>query len=107
VNAEIRRHWNAVARLGCLISGRPYPTLHHCHGGSLRDAGIHKGMGQKTSDWLVIPLAAEYHSVAPLGIDAGGMSVVEWEAMFRTQLSMLHEVSDRLGYDVIAKARFG
>lgn len=102
-STEIRQHWNRVARLRCLISGRE-ATLHHCHGGSCKAIGIHKGMGQKTSDWLVIPLAAEYHHMPPLGIDAGGMSVVEWEAVFGTQVSMLETVSLRLGYDVIARA---
>jgi hypothetical protein len=104
VTSDIRHHWNRVASLGCLISSRTRPTLHHVHGGSCPEAGIHKGMGQRTSHWLVIPLAAEFHSLPPFGIDAGVMSVVEWEDRFGTQVGMLDEVSARLGYDVMAKA---
>lgn len=71
---NIRGHWSRVASLGCIVTGGP-ATLHHVHGGSCKEAGIHKGMGQKTSDWLVIPLCPLLHQHPPEGIDAGGLSV--------------------------------
>lgn len=101
---EIARHWTRVARLGCCVTREPNPTLHHCHGGSLRDAGIHKGLGAKTSDWLVIPLTARLHSAGPQGIDAGGLSVREWEDLFGTQVYFLEHVSRQLGVNVFKRA---
>lgn len=89
--AEIRRHWGRVAKLGCVLTGAPNPTIHHIHGGSCKDVGLHRSMGRKGSDWLVIPLAFDYH-VGRYGIDAGGMSVIEWERKFGTQVSMLDKV---------------
>jgi len=102
-SAELRRHFDRVAALGCVVSGRPEPTLHHVHGGSCVTAGIHKGFGQKTSDWLVIPLAHDYH-VGRFGIDSGNMSVKEWEGHFGSQIDHLVAVSRRLGYNVFLKA---
>lgn len=102
-SAEIRRHWTRVASLGCLISERPNPTLHHPHGGSMRAAGVMRGKGQKVSDWLVIPLDAEFHT-GRFGIDAGGFTVEEWERRFRQQADLVDEVCERLGVDVWAKA---
>lgn len=103
---EISRHWTRVARLNCCISHEPNPTIHHCHGGSLREAGIHKGAGQKTSDWLVIPLAARFHSGGPQGIDGGGITVREWEELFGTQMYFLEWVSRQLGVNVFKNAGF-
>lgn len=100
--AEIRRHWDRVARLGCLVSQAPNPTLHHIHGGSCRDIGLHKGAGQKTSDWLVIPLAFEYH-VGRFGID-GAMGVAEWEKKFGTQVELLDGVCRALNLNLWTKA---
>lgn len=100
---EIARHWTRVAELGCIVTGGP-ATIHHVHGGSCRFHGIHKGLGQKTSDWLVIPLCAELHYLPPDGIDCGRISVIEWETRYGTQVEHLLEVSRRLGYDVIEKA---
>jgi hypothetical protein len=93
----VREHWDRVAALGCVISGAFHPTLHHCHGGSLRNLGIHKGVGQKTSDFLVIPLAAIYHT-GRYGADI--LPIFEWERLFGTQEAHLDEVSRRLGYSV-------
>lgn len=103
---EISKHWTRVARLDCCITHEPNPTLHHCHGGSLRDIGIHKGAGQKTSDWLVIPLAARLHSAGPQGIDGGSITVREWEDLFGTQVYFLEWVSRQLGVNVFQKAGF-
>lgn len=103
---EIKKHWTAVARLGCCVTHEPNPTLHHAHGGSLRDIGLHKGIGAKTSDWLVIPLTARLHSGGPQGIDGGGVTVREWEELFGTQVEYLEWVCRRLGVNVFKKAGF-
>ena len=98
--AEIRRHWSRVAALGCSVSQRPNPTLHHCRGGSLLERGVWRGAGRKTSDWLVIPLDAEFHT--------GGASTSaaspseEWEPKFGRQADHLDAVCAALGVNVWA-----
>lgn len=111
--AEIRRHWDRVANLDCFISSRPFPTIHHCHGGSMKSVQGFKnpGMGQKASDWLVIPLAFDYHT-GDQGIDNGQartasgetMTLKIWEEIFGTQVGMLDRVCRELGIDVWKKA---
>lgn len=68
----------------------------------MRLIGVHKGMGQKTSDWLCIPLAARYHTGCD-GIDAG-VGVATWEARFGTQVEHLDAICRRLGYNVWHRA---
>lgn len=100
---EIRRHWDRLRELGCIVTGQPNPTIHHCHGGSLRDLGVTKGMGLKTSDWLVIPLAIELHSMGPGAID-GALGVKAWEELHGTQVEYLDRVAELTGVDVWRKA---
>jgi hypothetical protein len=102
-SAEIRRHWDRLREMGCIVTGRPDPTIHHCHGGSMRDLGIQKGIGLKTSDWLVIPLAAELHSIGPNAID-GAMGVKDWEYLYGSQVEYIDEVCRRIGIDVWVNA---
>lgn len=106
MNAEIRRHWNAVAALGCIITGAQINvTLHHGHGGSMVERGFSRTFGRKTSDWLVIPIVWQLH-LGPGGIDGFPRpSVEEWEAKYGKQADMIDEVARRLGVDVWAKAR--
>jgi len=94
---KIKDHWSFVASLGCCISEGP-ATLHHCHGGSMIDAfGSNlRGGGQKTSDWLVVPIAAKYHT-GDFGID-NGIAVREWEKEFGYQVDMLLDINDQLDY---------
>lgn len=100
MSAEIRAHWDAVAAMGCVISGWP-ATLHHAHGGSLKLRGFHRSVGRKTSGWLVIPLAWEYH-LGEQGIDRIG--VKRWELKYGKQADFLDEIARRTGVDVWAKA---
>lgn len=88
----------------CVVTRRSPVTLHHCHGGSLTEEYPHlsRGGGQKTSDWLVIPLSADLH-VGNHGIDYG-VGVKSWEAKWGRQTDMLRMVSEFVGYDVIKKA---
>jgi len=99
---ELQKHWDRVASLGCLISGRPEPTLHHCHGASMKDIGVHRGKGQKPSDWLVIPLHFDFHT-GEYGIDSG-MGVITWEKRFGSQVSFLDNLSVLLDVNVWRKA---
>lgn len=98
---ELQEHFDAVAEMGCFITGR-LPQLHHAMGGSMRERGVHKGMGQKNSDWLVIPLSEEYHT-GKNGIHTIG--VIEWEQRYGRQSQMLDEICDRLRVDVWRKER--
>lgn len=102
--AEIKRHWNRVAALGCIITEAPNPTIHHAKGGSMLEVpGLrHPGGAQKQNPWLVIPLAARLHT-GDLGIDNGMgpfKGAAMWEAHFGRQVDFLDEVCRRLGYNV-------
>ena len=97
----VSEHWDNVAKLGCLITGNPWPTIHHVHGGSMKDYGYHSGMALRgISDALVIPLKADHHT-GEYGID-GSMGVRTWEKYFGDQWNFIQEVSDCVGYDLIA-----
>lgn len=100
--AAIQRHWDQVGQLRCVVSARPAPTLHHCHSGSISKLGITRGISQKPSDWLVIPLDAEFHT-GKYGIDTG-MGVEVWEKRFGSQEGHLDEVCRLLGFNVWQKA---
>jgi hypothetical protein len=101
VKAELRSHWDAVAAMGCIVSGAP-ATLHHAHGGSVKDRGFHRSIGRKSSNWLVIPLSFDLH-VGDNGIDRIG--VTRWEAKYGKQADFLDAIAKRTGVDVWAKAR--
>jgi hypothetical protein len=61
------------------------------------------GMGLKSSDWLVIPLAVDYHT-GSCGIDGGVMSVDEWEQRYGRQVDHLDLVAHTLGVNVWSNA---
>lgn len=103
MDKECAVHWQRVAELGCILGGGP-AQLHHAYGGSMRDLGIHKGIGQKTSDWFVLPLSMRYHT-GECGIHLLG--VVEWERRYGTQVAHLDDVCRKLGYNVWIKAGIG
>lgn len=99
----IKQHWNRISELGCIITGSPFPTIHHIHGGSVKDIGIHKGLALKTSGWLVLPIRWDYH-LGAAGIDSGVMSVREWEARNGTQVEMLDKLCIMLNMNCWKKA---
>lgn len=68
---------------GC---GRFPPQMHHAVGGSMSRNGYHRGISQKPSDWLAIPLC-EFHHTGRHGLHQIG--VVTWEMRFDQQLDML------------------
>lgn len=96
---SVKQHHDNVRALGCILTGRKPATLHHCHGGSIKDRGYHVGMGQRQSHALVIPLVAELHSIGGRGIDSG-MGVRSWEAEFGLQADLIDEVSEAVGYSL-------
>ena len=69
----------------------------------MREVGVFKVAGKKTSDWLVLPLCVLHH-VGDMGIDSS-MGVRRWEALLGSQVEYLRQLSKRLGYDVFEKAK--
>jgi hypothetical protein len=96
---SIKQHHDNVRALGCILTGRKPATLHHVHGGSIKDRGYHVGMGQRQSHALVIPLIAELHSIGGRGIDSG-YGVRSWEETFALQADLIDEVGEALGYSL-------
>lgn len=95
----VKEHHENVRRLRCVISANPAVTLHHCHGGSMVEAGYSSGGAQRgCGEALVIPLKADFH-VGDEGIDYG-VGVLTWEKWYGTQMDFLREVSELLGYDL-------
>jgi hypothetical protein len=107
--AAIRRHWTALARFGCIVTGRP-AEIAHCHGGSLlikgrelgRDYTKAKGLKLAYMDWLTLPISPELHRIAPYSLD---QNVAEFEYRYGTQVYWLDEMVRRTGTDVWALAK--
>ena len=99
----VSTHEKNLRELRCAVCRNPQVTLHHCHGGSIKDEGWHVGVGQKQNPFLQIPLKAEYH-VGDLGIDYG-YGVRRWEEHFGTQMEHLQWVNDQLPYDIFVLAK--
>lgn len=103
----VREHWNAVANIGCLLTGSP-ATLHHCHGGSMVAVlgyAWSPGMAQKQNDWWVIPIRRDLHVGSAVAID-GSLGVKGWEEMWGSQVEHLLSVCEWLGYDVFERGGF-
>lgn len=100
----IEAHEIFLRSMYCMATGKHPVSLHHCHGGSLKDHGIHVGTGQKNNHWLQIPIHLEIH-VGPQGID-GNIGVAAWEERWGTQFDMLCEVSRRAGFNVFKRAGY-
>ena len=97
--------WHAWLREhGCCISGYVGEgvQIHHCHGGSIADLGIHRGRGRKTSDWLAIPLYYTYH--VGTGQAFHQMGVKSWEDRYGTQAEHLRRLGEMAGVDPFAEA---
>lgn len=99
--ADLRAHTARLRRFSCFVSRRTPVVLHHCAGGSMRARGVHRGMGRKVSDYLVLPLHPDYHT-GDLGIHKIGVET--WESTFWPQAYLLDTLSRRLGYDVFDMA---
>jgi len=101
--AEIKRHWNKVAEVGCIITHSPNPTLHHIHSGSCTEIIGLGGVALKTNDWLVIPLVGWLHVGGPQAID-GCIGVLSWEEKWETQVNLMDELCRRMNMNIWAKA---
>jgi hypothetical protein len=110
---EREAHFNAVVAIGCLVTRSAHDvTIHHAHGGSLKERGFHRSAGHKTSDYLVLPItrrlhvgpASPKHGVYPID-GADRISVVRWERLYRPQADMIDEFGKLLGMDLWALAR--
>lgn len=95
-------HERNLRSLRCVLSSDTRVTLHHCHGGSMKDAGWHVGVSQKQNPFLQLPLALRYH-VGDEGIDSG-MGVETWEERYATQVVLLHELNGRMPYSIFTQA---
>lgn len=92
---SITKHEKNLRQIPCVVTQSRPVTLHHCHGGSMKDRGWHSGTSQRgASPWLIIPLAARLH-VGDLGIDYG-YGVGRWEKDFGQQTDFLDKVSEIL-----------
>lgn len=100
---EITEHLKRLREIPCVVCGRTDITLHHPHGGSIKLAGIYKGVGVKTSDWLCLPICFEHH-VGDEGIDHIGVET--WERKFGTQFEYLVNLSQELGVNLFQKAGY-
>jgi hypothetical protein len=94
---SVSRHHLNVRALPCVLTGRRDVTLHHCHGGSLKERGW--ALNRPRNQALVIPIVIEFHSIGPNAID-GDLGVVRWEERFGTQAQYLDEVGELLGYSL-------
>lgn len=105
VPAKVKRYWDLVSSMGCIVTGARMPTIHHAHGGSMVERGFPRTFGRKSSDWLVIPIAYRLH-VGAGGIDGPyRIPVEEWEAKYGRQADMIDRLVVRTGIDVWALAR--
>lgn len=101
------QHEKLVRALPCRVTGNTQGnTIHHCHGGTMRETLVSLGMdGTKGGGRrgygpvLILPLQIEYHSLGPRAID-GSFGRTRWEALFGTQESHLYAVGRELGYDL-------
>lgn len=95
----VTEHHKNVRAHVCVVTGNPAVTLHHCHGGSMAEAGYHTGMAARgCGEALVLPLKADFH-FGDEGIDYG-VGVKTWEHWYGSQMDHLRDLSIDLGYDL-------
>lgn len=99
---SVSKHEKNLREMRCVVTRNPFITLHHCHGGSMKEMGWHVGVAQKQNPFLQIPLKGDYH-VGDMGIDSG-MGVETWEQKFGRQWDHLIWVNDQLPYNLFAQA---
>lgn len=105
VTPAVRRHWNKVAEIGCLICHGP-AEIAHCHGGSISEIlgpEFRPGTAQRQNHYLVLPLCMAHHR-GPEGLDTGKLGVGAWEECWGTQMRLLVSLGRLLGYSVFELA---
>lgn len=94
--AAQRRHWDRVAALGCIVTGRQ-AHLAHCAGKPSVVARIQepkaKGVKLRRLHWLVLPLAPELHYLLDYDPEA-------FERQHGPVAGLLDKLAARLGVDV-------
>lgn len=105
--AAIRRYWDAIVDMGCVICGGP-AEIAHAHGGSITlrmQEPKAKGKKLPRMDWICLPLCVWHHrDTSPCGLDR---NVAEWEFVYGDQAMWIDRISSKLGVDVWAKAKEG
>jgi len=95
----IKEHQANVRELRCVVTNSPYPTIHHCHGGSMVNAGYNSGVALRgVGEALILPLKADFH-IGDEGIDFV-IGVTTWECWYGDQMEHLADVNALLPYDI-------
>ncbi len=103
---SVSKHEKNLRLMCCVVTMQHPVTLHHCHGGSMKELGPgirSPGMGERNNPFFQIPLLLKYHT-GPFGID-GSMGVIRWESVFGSQVGFLKEVNGHLDYDLWEQAK--
>lgn len=100
---SVTQHEKNLRAMRCLLTHSAPVTLHHCHGGSMKQHGWHVGTGQRQNPFLQIPIDERYHT-GLYGIDSG-LGVRTWEETFGTQVELLERVNSMLPYDIWEEAK--
>ncbi|MEE9365299.1 MAG: hypothetical protein V3W44_01300 [Dehalococcoidales bacterium] len=96
---NIKEHQANVRALRCVVTNSPYPTIHHCHGGSMKLRGYLTGMALRgCGEALILPLKADFH-IGDEGIDFS-IGVTTWECWYGDQMDHLADVNEQLPYDI-------
>ena len=95
---SVTAHEKVLRLIPCVVSDMRPVTLHHCHGGSMKDMQWHVGVAQRQNPFLQIPLHEMYHT-GNYGIDSG-MGVETWERKFGAQTKHLNSIDALLNYDL-------
>lgn len=89
-----RAHMSKVAALGCVVCrnlgyGETPAALHHIRAG--------QGMSQRASHYQVLPLCGAHHQTGGYGV-AIHAGQKEWEKRYGTELELLEQVYDEIGF---------
>lgn len=100
----VTAHQRNLRALPCMVSDTDQQIeLHHCHGGSMKEIRLLRGISVKTNPFLQIPLNHRYHTGQ---FNPEAMGMVTWEKRFGTQMSHLGRLEDLLGYNPFVQAGY-
>lgn len=101
--AAVKRYWNRLAAMGCVVTGRPAHIAHVVGKPSVTERIQEpkpKGKKLPRHDWLVVPLAPELHYLLDY-------EPQRFETEYGPVAKMVDTVADRLGVDVWALSQRG
>jgi hypothetical protein len=91
MSSQLTDYKGKVAALGCIVEGCGLPAmLHHPR--------FCVGMGQRSDDYLVIPLCPDHHQNGGLGV-AIHAGQTTFERLYGTEAQLLAEVIRRIDYE--------